>query len=270
MSASVLVLLATLLAAPAPEPSFRTLAPGVEHALVTLPKKPAVGAPLLHVIRLDPVRAELSLKTVTREGGENRTAGQWCEDAGAIVAINAGMFATDHRTHVGHLSERGHVNSQKWNQYQSVLLFSPVRAGHEPRFLLIDREDPELEEQMALYAGVSQNLRLIRAPGQNVWKNGARRWSEAAIATDDRGRLLLLFTRAPYSMPELNAMLLELPLGITRAQHLEGGPEASLSIRAPGVKLDLAGSFETGFFASDANQTQWPLPSVFVVASRRR
>ena len=46
---------------------------------------------------------------------------------------------------------------------------------------------------------------------------------------------------------ELNAMLLALPLGVVAAMHLEGGPEASLSIHAPGIDLDLAGSYETGF-----------------------
>jgi hypothetical protein len=34
------------------------------------------------------------------------------------------------------------------------------------------------------------------------------------------------------------------------------------------VDLDLCGSFETGFFPSDLNKHQWPLPNVLGVARR--
>jgi hypothetical protein len=67
-------------------------------------------------------------------------------------------------------------------------------------------------------------------------------------------------------MWELNRLLLALPLGIVRAMHLEGGPEASLSIHAGGVDLDLCGSFETGFVPDDSNRVQWALPAVLGVA----
>jgi hypothetical protein len=67
-------------------------------------------------------------------------------------------------------------------------------------------------------------------------------------------------------MHELNDLLLHLPLDITQAMHLEGGPEASLSIHAGGVDLDLCGSYETGFEENDANAKQWPIPNVLGVA----
>jgi hypothetical protein len=51
--------------------------------------------------------------------------------------------------------------------------------------------------------------------------------------------------------------------------HLEGGPEASLSIHAAGVDLDLSGSFETGFSENDANVRQWPIPNVLGVLRSR-
>jgi len=46
----------------------------------------------------------------------------------------------------------------------------------------------------------------------------------------------------------------------------EGGPEASLSIHAGGVDLDLNGSYETGFNENDDEISQWPIPNVFAVA----
>jgi hypothetical protein len=47
--------------------------------------------------------------------------------------------------------------------------------------------------------------------------------------------------------------------------HVEGGPEASLSVHSGGVELDLCGSFETGFVSDDANPLQWPIPNVIGV-----
>jgi hypothetical protein len=69
-------------------------------------------------------------------------------------------------------------------------------------------------------------------------------------------------------MSEFNAMVTRLPLGVVRAMHVEGGPEASLSVRGPGIRLDLSGSYETGFLEGDGNGSQWPIPNVLVVETR--
>ena len=61
-----------------------------------------------------------------------------------------------------------------------------------------------------------------------------------------------------------NEKLLSLPLGIVRAMHVEGGPEASLSIHAGGVDLDLCGSYETGFY-DHTNTRLWAIPNVLGV-----
>ena len=101
-----------------------------------------------------------------------------------------------------------------------------------------------------------------------MWGKQERRWSEAAVAADKEGRILFVFSRRPYSMQELNEKLLGLPLGITAAMHVEGGPEASLSIHAGGVDLDLNGSYETGFNENDDERAQWPIPNLLAVARK--
>ena len=50
--------------------------------------------------------------------------------------------------------------------------------------------------------------------------------------------------------------------------HVEGGPEASLSIHAGGIDLDLNGSYETSFNENDGEKKQWPLPNVLGVARK--
>lgn len=236
-------------------PDWRPIAPGVEYRVFEA----------LHVVRIDPAVAQLSLHARSELGGAPRTAAQWSKERGLVVAMNAGMFHGDHSSHVGYLRHGKHVNQKTWNGYQSVLVFGATKPGLPPARIL-DREEPGFDPAIAGYATVIQNLRLIRGSGESVWKKQPRRWSEAAVASDDRGRILLLFSRPGRSMADFNALVLGLPLGLQRAQHMEGGPEASLSIHGGGVDLDLAGSFETGFLEDDHNASQWPIPFVIGVS----
>ena len=152
-----------------------------------------------------------------------------------------------------------HTNNGKWrNDYKSV-------------FLLGSASKARIEDALALPANaadhdvIMQNLRLIAGPGKNVWSKTDRAWSEAALAMDDQGRILFLFCRTPLSMWAFNQRLLRSGLGITHAQHLEGGPEASLTIRTKRIQLDLSGSYESSFNENDDNALQWRLPNVLVV-----
>jgi hypothetical protein len=113
-----------------------------------------------------------------------------------------------------------------------------------------------------------QNLRLVRAPGENVWQPTHRKWSEAALALDKDGRLLLLFSRKPISMDLYAKALLGSDLNVVRAMHLEGGPEASLSLRTKAEQVDFNGSFETGFVENDKVAAQQAIPNVLLVLGK--
>ena len=71
-------------------------------------------------------------------------------------------------------------------------------------------------------------------------------------------------------MHDLNEILLELPIDLVCAQHLEGGPEAQLVVRSPNLDLELVGSYETGFADNDGNTRIWPIPNVIGIKARRR
>jgi hypothetical protein len=244
------MILALILAA---APTLDPIATGVEYV------KTAEG---LHIVRIDPAKATLAVGLQSQHGNEPRTAGQWADALKYAVVINAGMFKLeDYASNVGHLHTGAHVNQKRWNQYKSALAFSTGKAT------LIDLDAASAKDALASYETVVQDLRLIRGNGVNVWKPNGRRWSEAAIAVDDRGRILFFFSRAPMMMSDFNAKLLSLGLGVQRAMHAEGGPEASLSIRTEKVKLDLCGSYETGFREDDFNIQQWPIPNVIGVVA---
>ena len=48
----------------------------------------------------------------------------------------------------------------------------------------------------------------------------------------------------------------------------EGGPEASLHVKAFGTEVRAMGSYETGFWENDLNILFWPIPNVLAVLPR--
>jgi phosphodiester glycosidase len=247
----------------APAASWRVLQPGVEYAEFEIDSM-SHGDRRLRVVRVFPSKAVLRAALASEHDRRKRTAREWCHDEDLAVAINIGMFRDDQVSNVGYLRSGNHINNGHWNEYKSALGLRPVR-GDLPaaRWLDLDSIDPAPLRDFSL---VVQNLRLIRGDRRGVWAPSHRRWSEAALAIDRQGTLLFLFSRAPLTMAEFNRAALLLPLGIVRAMHLEGGPEASLSIHAGGLDVDLCGSYETGFQEDDQNSEQWPIPNVLGVA----
>jgi hypothetical protein len=240
--------------------AFVALGPGVEHGELQLTDKPQAGDGLLHFVRVDPAKAELRFGLAARDGG-TRTAGEWADKLHFAAVINLGMFEKDGITATGHVRDGPYALNRRWNAYRSALACGPGRAD------IFDLDAPEAQSKAEGFPSVAQSLRLLKFPGEDMWLKApaSKRWSEAAIAQDKQGRILFLFSRTPFSMHDLNTKLLALPLEIVRAMHVEGGPEASLSVRSPALKLDLAGSYETGFHEDDENNRQWPIPNVLGV-----
>lgn len=247
-------LVALVLAAPL---EWKQLAPGIEYATTAW-----TDEGLLYLVRIDPKKAELKVGLASENQAQSRTAGDWAEGLGFTVAINAGMFAKDQRSNVGYLRDGTHENNPSWNEYRSALGFGPAGAA------MVDLDTDGAKKRLEAFPTAIQNLRLIKSPGVNVWKAQPRKWSEAAVAADAKGYIYFLFSRAPLTMKDFNDKLLALPLGITHAMHVEGGPEASLSIRAGDVRVDLCGSYESGFFETDDNKRQWNIPNVIGVSPR--
>lgn len=250
------------------EVRWRVLQPGVEYALVDLHATRSLEIDgHIHVVRIDPALASLQAAMAGALDGRVRSPAQWCRDQRLAVAINMGMYREDGRTNSGYARAGRYVNNQHWaTKYKTALAFGPAKTkAGAPAAVMADLDDAHERERLAGYETVVQNLRLIRAPGRGVWPEQDRRWSEAAVALDKAGRVLFIFSRYPHTMKELNDILLSLPLDITAAMHVEGGPPASLSIHAGGVDLDLNGSYETGSNESDDVPVQLPIPNILGV-----
>jgi hypothetical protein len=238
---------------------WRSLAPGLELAEIATRVPSHAGDSRITVIRADPAHWELALVGADASGdGRPQTARAWARGHGLQVATNAGMFATDHRTHL--------------NAYQSLAAFDPRDpAGGSAPFRIYDLDAPgvTVESIRRDYASLVQNLRLIRKPGTNRWSQQPKRWSEAAFGEDAAGRPLFIHCRSPFSMHDLNRELLAAGIDLVAAKHLEGGPEAQLYVEVGATVIELVGSFETDFREDEGNTVAWPVPHVLGLRPRK-
>ena len=225
-------------------------------------KESIVGDSKITIIQINPKLYSLKLLTVSELDESGMTARNWVDKYDLICAINAGMFQTDYKSNVGYMKNNSHINNPKINEkYLSIAAFNPVDLKSYP-FKIYDSDKTDIDQIIKSYNTVIQNLRLIKRTGDNRWGKQNKKWSEVSLGQDTNGNILFIFSRAPFSMFEFNENLLSFPIDIACAQHLEGGPEASLYFNHNGTEIIGIGSYETDFSENDNNNEFWPIPNV--------
>lgn len=221
------------------------------------------------IIRIDPNEYRFRTYSSDQYRHGTITVQEWVKQYNLIGAINAGMYLPDYKTNVGFMQHYNYRNNPKNNpKYKSYAAFNPKVSGIRP-FEIYDGEDCNLAEIKKKYYTIIQNLRLIKKPGENRWERQRRRWSEAALGIDTKGNVLLIYTAQPYTMYDFNEILLKLPLGLQAAQHLEGGPDASLYLNHKGVEFAGHGEYDFGYVEPDNPRTFWPIPNIIGFVKRK-
>lgn len=249
---------------------WKILAPGMEFRHFALRNPGTADDSPITVLRIDPAHWDLQFYGLTTTGeSAGHTARAWAEAHSLAAVINAGMFDTDRKTHLGFLRYRQEVSNGRMNGYKSAAAFDP-RQPALPRFHIFDLDAAGVTFQSILkdYDSAVQNLRLIKRPGASQWGQQEKKWSEAALGEDSGGRILFIFSRSPFSMHDLNRELLASGIGVVAAQHLEGGPEAQLYINVGHTRLEMFGSYETSFREDNTNSLAWPIPNILGVRPR--
>jgi len=249
---------------------WKILQQGLQYAEFESPQKSIAGDSKITVIKIDPNQYELKLFCAGEKDHGKLTAPEWCERYDLIGCINAGIFQTDQLSNVGYMKNFQYVNNPRIHQsYQSVTAFNPLDSTSKP-FRIFDMDAYPMQSIINEYNTVIQNLRLIKYPGTNRWSQQKKMWSEAAMGEDRDGHVLFIFSRSPYSMHDLNNIISKFPVGLVRAQHLEGGPEASLYFSCGDFHLMKTGSYESGFNENDHNAHFWPIPNVVGILKKNK
>ena len=226
-------------------------------------QKSIVGDSKITIIKINPHFFSFKLLCAGELNHSNLTAKEWCQKYNLIGAINAGMFKMDHISNVGYMKNYNYLNNPTVNStYFSVAAFNPIDSTLTTRFHIFDIDNSDIKYLINNFNIVIQNLRLIKRPSLSRWSQQRKKWSEAALGQDKRGNALFIFSRSPYSMHDLIIILKELPIEIDCAQHLEGGPEASLFLSYKNFTIEKFGSYESDFSENDDNNSYWPIPNI--------
>lgn len=259
---------ACLTARAAPAVDWQVLEPGLEYAEVASPIPSASGDSLIRMARVDPARFSVELFNASAApDGVRRTARQWSVEHDLVAAINASLYQADYRTSTSLMRSRQHVNNPRLSRHNAVLLFDRLDPDLPP-LQLVDRTCTDLGAVADRYAGAVQGIRMISCQRVNVWTQQPKRWSNAAVGIDDRGRLLLLHMRDPLSTHDFGEALLRLPIDLRATMYVEGGPEAQLFVSAGGREVETVGSYGSSGLAALANGLALPIPNVLGVRRR--
>jgi hypothetical protein len=243
---------------------WQTLEPGLEMGEFSHRQGDTAGPATIFILRIDPKLWDLKILTSTEfnhKGG--LSAKSWAQQHNLTAVINAGMFFTDHSTHAGYMKVDKQIASRGVNRYQSFAVFSPYDSSMA-QFRIIDRdtEGVSLNRLRKQYRYLVQNLRLIKRPGINRWQPKGRRWNEAALGEDSRGRALFIYSSNFLSVYQFNQALLRLPIDLVTAQHLEGGSQAQMFINHQSYKREFSSAFKPNFIDQQMSIESWPIPNV--------
>jgi hypothetical protein len=246
----------------AQDSKWKKLDTGLHIGEFESPQKSITGDSKITIIRIDPHIYSFKLLCADELNHSKLTAKEWCQRYNLLGTINAGMYHMDFKSNVGYMKNYKYINNAKINsKYLSVAAFNPIDTTRNS-FHIFDKDDSNMKDIINNYNTVIQNLRLIKRPALNRWSQQKRIWSEAALGQDKNGNVLFIFSRSPYSMHDLNNILLNLSIDIVCVQHVEGGPEASLFFSHKNAEIEKVGSYETGFNENDNNKAYWSIPNV--------
>jgi hypothetical protein len=247
---------------------WQRLTPGIEFAAFDSPTPSILGEAVIYIARIDPTKAELVLVSASQGDKKTRTAKEWAQQEGLLVAINASMYQTDHLTSIHRMVSKGHTNNGKSLKENTVILLDP-KTNSLPKAQIADASCQDLAQVSTQYETQIESIRMLSCEKKNVWKWQDKRWSHAIIGEDSKGNILFIHCRAPFVTHDFVNILLALPLDLVNLQYAEGGPESQLYIEAGDITQELFGSFETSFLPDDSNLFAWPVPNVIGVKGER-
>lgn len=229
----------------------------------------ATEDPCLHLVRIDLSKFKLRLLTAFAHDGA-KTAPEWLEEFGLVAVTNASMFRPSMRS-TGLMRDGKEVNNPRdTRKFGGFLAYGPKKAGlARARFFGRGCPGFDLEQVQQDYRVVVQNYRILSCKGQPVRWASDKTHSTAAVAIDKSGHLVFAHLRAPYRTRDFAVILADPRLKLVGAMYVEGGPEASLLLKAGDEELRATGSYETDFLEDDSNHDFWSLPNVLGIAPRK-
>lgn len=215
------------------------------------------------IVKIDPAYYSFRLLCASERGRRQRTLGEWAREFGLQAAINASMYQSeDLLNSTGYMKNHEHLNNPQINRrFGSLMLFNPVDPSL-PEVQMIDRRNREDWKGMIdRYHCVVQNYRMISDGVKRGWAQQETMSGIAAVGMDRDRHVLFILSRAPYSVYDFIDILLALPIDIQSAMYVEGGPRATLHVKAGERERTFIGLC-SDHVKGGAGKPSWEIPNV--------
>jgi hypothetical protein len=239
-------------------PTWKNAAKGVDVMVVNAPIKSILGDSKLTIIRLKKDSVQAYLKMAVALDSISKTVDSWADTFGFQLVVNAGMYDLSNT-----LQCRGFMKCD------TVMNNSVIKPSYNGVFTIENQKvnicdfncDPLLN--FAKYHSVFQSMRMLDCDGKEMdWKRKKQSCSMLVVGQDNKGYLYFIFTRSPYYHQDMVSFLKQMPFQLGETIYLEGGPETSVYLNTPKMKLSLMGSYVSNTYPTDKNDHFWPLPNV--------
>lgn len=181
------------------------------------------------VLRFSPDQQKFSLHMASHSDKAHSPV-DWGTGADLVAGINASMYLPDNITSTGYMRDGDKVNNDKMGGRLGAFFVSGGRVPGIPKVDILEREG-NWREMLEKYSIVVQNYRLVSSKGKILWPEGGQEKSIAAVAKDNKGRIVFVLCQEPLSAVRFALYLKSFPLGITSVMYVEGGVQSGLFVR---------------------------------------
>jgi hypothetical protein len=217
--------------------------------------------------RIEPAEFDFEVRNAS---AGNKGLDDWMHDLGAVAVIN-GSYYSRHGTPDTPLRAAGIELGP--TDYQSR------HGAFVATNATVTVRDLALESWKAAFSGAHDAMvsyPLLLAPDGSNRVNADRRWlaNRSFVGQDENGRIILgTTTDAFFSLSRLAAFLRTVPLGLTTALNLDGGPVACQGVSFGEYQRHFCGRWETQTRGADIKLLgwrfgTWALPIVLAVVPK--
>lgn len=255
-------------AAPAP---WRQISRGLEIRTMDGGAYCRKGPPGITVLRVRPDswRVEPFLRAEGDGGQGSGDIDRWQQRTGAPVVFNASQYYPDRRPMGLFVKEGRNLGTERLRSWKGLLVAEPSAGTEVPRIALLDLEHDPFDLESTPYRVAVQSFMVLDRDGRKRVRRSDWYANRTVLATDRRGRLVVLHTEGAYTLWELADWLHRSDLDLRHAMSLDGGFESQLCVRAGEVDYLSFG----GWHADDRGDHSLPgvrksLPSVIALFPR--
>ncbi len=249
---------------------WEILEEGLSYLEVRGPIRSSIGDSKIRILMVNPDRFKLELSNAKELKTSFKTAPRWAIKHNYIALVNAGMFQFDeHGTNTAFMKNGDFYNNAHLTSDNTVVAFD-AKDRSVPPFQIIDRKYQKFDSLRTKYNTLIQGIRIIDEGQRIVWSQQKKYWSTVCIGEDKAHYAYFIFSRSPFSVHDLAINIKSVLPDVKNVMYLEGGPEASFYINHPKKKVEMMGSYETGFFESDDNNRFWEIPNVIGVVAKEQ